>query len=280
MGGFFHDRSGGTSAVQRTHVVVDATVGGVGSMSETPLQFRHHGLVAGLRQVEGPMARTGSVAPRRRGTPLGWVGVPFMSAAAAALWWVGQQLPISEASFSAEISPVVEVVPEPANVPEVDAPPVAQSPPVPTPPVEVRLPPLTPKARPHASRTSAPPPRLVAELSLVRVGGVNQSQVPRVRQQIGRHLEGLRACSEGVMQRSPVKGAIDVRITVRDGRISAVVVDSDIHDTALRWCFRERLMGLPIAQDPPAVAFEARLEFFLLSRSRHRTVTRTSRSRG
>lgn len=241
-------------------------------MLETPLQFQHHGEVAGLRPaplpVVSPWVVEAGVPAKRRRSPWVWLGVGGM-AAAATLWWFFPENPVvyEEATVpGVEISPTIEV---PKTAPSGTA--------VPTPEIVVAPPPAVhgttePSVR-RAARTkpgggSLPAASIpvVPQISLVRTGDATPEQAGAIRRAVHGIQGALRTCSAPLMQRDrTLKGTLRVQYTVREGRISALTVGSPIRDPSLRWCFRKSLMGLSIAGTTPT--FEGSLEFFVVPRT-------------
>lgn len=111
------------------------------------------------------------------------------------------------------------------------------------------------------------PPLVVAQLSLVRVSDVEPTLASAVRRHVESQLGALRMCSEKMIKVSPGQGTVVVKLTVRGGRISALTVDSPVWDSRMRWCFRKQLMGLWVGHHGLTDGFDARLEFFLQSRT-------------
>jgi len=61
-------------------------------------------------------------------------------------------------------------------------------------------------------------------------------------------------------------GTVTVTISARDGKISAVNVESRIRHTRLRFCFRQALMAQPVSAEAMEPLFDARVEFFVRPR--------------
>jgi hypothetical protein len=80
-------------------------------------------------------------------------------------------------------------------------------------------------------------------------------------------IAAIRSCIAPILHGQPeLKGTVTATISARDGRISAVNVESGIRHTRLRFCFRQALMSRPVSGGAEEPSFDARVEFFVLPR--------------
>ncbi|MBL9102322.1 MAG: hypothetical protein JNL82_15260 [Myxococcales bacterium] len=186
------------------------------------------------------------------------------------LWWIGVKNPAvhEEAVVVAESEislPTESQSREPAAPVVGDPPPMAST----APPVSEQAPPPANRPRPPRRAAAKPPPPspdVVPQISLVRASGATQAQVEPIRRAVHGALDKLAACCRPLVQRDrTLKGTISLAFTAREGRVSALTVNSTIRDPSLRWCFRKALMGLPLAAANEA--FDGHLEFFVVPRA-------------
>ena len=237
------------------------------TMSETPLQFRYQGRAAELRAdavaaaVPRPTAIPSSQGRRRTWV---WLGVPCLSLVGVMLGKTGVESPVYNLE-TVEISP--PSVPLPAQtVLEVA---VSHTEPAPAPNVEsVREPPTASqvpvrKRRARADTAPAPPAAVVARVTLGRIDTPDREGAANLRRAVVAALESVRSCCEALMQtRTDLKGTVFADVSVRDGHIAFVNVESAIRDTHLRLCFRKGLMTLAV--EGASSPIDARLHFLLV----------------
>lgn len=272
-------------------------------MPETPFQFRHQGQVAGLRTevtpVEfgklTPVAKSEAPQRSRRGA-WGWLAVPFVLIAVAVPWWV-----VIDAHSIApvEISLAVDSVPasgeimsaasrtsegsasaavagdgrsyQSSNV-QVMVEPVLRTAETVGGAQQVVAPAARPSARASRSRSienSSParPRDVQFDLSIVKVRYLDGRLAPTVITALSPALQAIRSCIAPILQTQPeLRGTVTATISARDGRISAVNVESGIRHTRLRFCFRQALMSRPVSDRAAEPSFDARVEFFVLPR--------------
>lgn len=270
-------------------------------MTETPFQFRHQGQLAGLRTAVTPVeplepapVATWDVPPRPRRRAWGWLAVPCVVLAAAVPWLSAID---ARNVGTAEISSPVSSMPGPGDdgraqssasvaggadaVIAGDGP----SPPPSSDPVERVLQAVAPAsaARRAVTRASRSPagagrsrpaisspakPRDVRiDLSIVKVRYLDGGLAPTVITALTPALPAIRSCLAPILRGQPeLKGTVIATISARDGKISAVNVESGIRHTRLRFCFRQALMSRPVSVGASESAFDARVEFFVLPR--------------
>lgn len=272
-------------------------------MPETPFQFRHQGQVAGLRTAAAspePTEVTLAVepeGPRRSGRGTwGWLAVLCVLVVVAVSWWVG----IDARSLNpAEISLAVDRVLAPGETTsaasrvseggagaatagdgrsyqsssvQVSAEPVLRTAETAGRARQVVAPSHGPSASPSRSRSIEKPlpakPRDVRfDLSIVKVRYLDGRLAPTVITALSPALPAIRSCIAPILHGQPeLKGTVTATISARDGRISAVNVESEIRHTRLRFCFREALMSRPVSAGAEEPSFDARVEFFVLPR--------------
>ncbi len=121
------------------------------------------------------------------------------------------------------------------------------------------------KRRAHADTAPAPPAVVVARVTLGRIDTPDREGAANLRSAVVAALEPVRSCCEALMQtRSDLKGTVFADVSVRDGHITFVNVESAIRDTHLRLCFRKGLMTLAI--EGASSPLDARLHFLLVPR--------------
>lgn len=105
------------------------------------------------------------------------------------------------------------------------------------------------------------------DLSIVKVRYLDGRLAPTVVTVLSSALPTLRSCIAPILQAQPgLGGTVTVTISARDGKISAVNVESRIRHTRLRFCFRQALMAQPVSAEAMEPLFDARVEFFVLPR--------------
>ena len=235
--------------------------------SETPLQFRYQGRAAELRAdavaaaVPRPTAIPSSQGRRRTWV---WLGVPSLGLAGVMLGKISVESPAHNLE-TVEISPPSAPLPA-QTVPEIAVP---RTEPAPAPNVEsVRETPTASqvpvsKRRARADTAPAPPAAVVARVTLGRIDTPDREGAANLRSAVVAALEPVRSCCEALMQtRTDLKGTVFADVSVRDGHITFVNVDSAIRDTRLRLCFRKALMTLAV--EGASSPLDARLDFLLV----------------
>lgn len=269
-------------------------------MPETPFQFRHQGQVAGLRTAAASTEVTPAVeseGPRRlRRGAWGWLTVPCILVVVAASWWVG----IDARSINpVEISLAVDSVPAPGEATSAasrmseggaGAPTAGDGRSYQSSRVQVMddqvlrtaetagraqqvvAPSQGPSTSASRSLSREKPlpakPRDVRfDLSIVKVRYLDGRLAPTVITALSAALPAIRSCIAPILQGQPdLRGTVTATVSARDGRISAVNVESGIRHTRLRFCFRQALISRPVSVGAEEPAFDARVEFFLLPR--------------
>lgn len=269
-------------------------------MPETPFQFRHQGQVAGLRTAAASTEFTSAVEPegprRSRRGAWGWLAVPCIFVVLAASWWVG----IDARSINpAEISLAVDSVPAPGETTSLArrtseggaGPTTAGDGSYQSSSVQVIAEPVLRTAETagraqqvvvapsHGLSASASRSRSIAkplpakprdvrfDLSIVKVRYLDGRLAPTVVTALSPALPTIRSCIAPILHGQPeLKGTVTATISARDGRISAVNVESGIRHTRLRFCFRQALMSRPVSGGAEEPSFDARVEFFVLPR--------------
>lgn len=274
-------------------------------MPETPFQFRHQGQVAGLRIEVNPAefgrptpAAESEAPPRSRRGSWGWLAVPCVLIAVAVPWWIvidarsvapveislavgsvpasGERVSAvsrtSEGGASAAVagdgrsyqSTNVQVMVEPvlrtaetgSGAQSVVA--AASGPP-----------PSASRSRSREDAWPATPRDVRFDLSIVKVRYLDGRLAPTVIAALAPALPAIRSCIAPILQGQPeLRGDVTATISARDGKISAVNVESGIRHTRLRFCFRQALMSRPVGAGAAEPSFDARVEFFVLPRVR------------
>lgn len=267
-------------------------------MPETPFQFRHEGEVAGLRSAatsveyreHAPEAKLEAL-PRPHRHTWGWLAVPCVSVVVAVPWLFGIDV---LNSGSAEISlPAPGPGDSTSVVGGASAAIVGEDGEDRRPPpssVQVRgesvlstAAPLggtqravTPasgatvsrgRSRPRATPLPEQPRPIQFDLSIVKVRYLDGRLAPAVITALSSALPAIRSCVAPILSGQPeLRGTVTATISARDGRISAVNVESGIRHTRLRFCFRQALMSRAVSNTDAEPAFDARVELFVLPR--------------
>ena len=270
-------------------------------MPETPFQFRHQGQLAGLRTAVTPVepqepspAATWDAPPRPRRRAWRWLAVPCVVLVAAVPWLSGIDarsvgpveisFPVSSmpglgddgrAQSSASVAAGADAViagDGPSPRPSSDrVEPVLQA----AAPASEAQRTVTPASRSPVSAgrsrlaTSSPakPRDVQIDLSIVKVRYSDGRLAPTVITALTPALPAIRNCLAPILRGQPeLKGTVIATISARDGKISAVNVESGIRHTRLRFCFRQALMSRPVSVGAVEPAFDARVEFFVLPR--------------
>jgi|JI6StandDraft_1071083.scaffolds.fasta_scaffold00369_11 hypothetical protein len=274
-------------------------------MPETPFQFRYQGQVAGLRTAAASTELaevTPAVEPegprRSRRGAWGWLAVLCVLVVVAASWWAGID---ARSIHPAEISLAVDRVPAPGETTsaasrvseggagaatagdgrsyqssrvQVMVDPVLRTAETAARAQQVVAPSHGPSASASRSRAAEKPlpakPRDVRfDLSIVKVRYLDGRLAPTVITALSAALPAIRSCITPILQVQPdLRGTVTATVSARDGKISAVNVESGIRHTSLRFCFRQALMSRPVSAGAEEPAFDARVEFFLLPRVR------------
>jgi len=271
-------------------------------MPETPFQFRHEGQVAGLRSAATPVEYREhtpeaklEAPPRPRRRTWSWLAVPCVSVVVAVSWLFGiDALSIGSAEISLPAAAVLgpgdstSVVKERANtaiVPEdgEDRRPAPSSAQVgvesvlstAAPPggaqravTHAPRPTVSPgRSRPRATPLPEKPGPIQFDLSIVKVRYLDGRLAPSVIAVLSPAIPAIRSCIGPILQLQPdLKGTVTATVSARDGKVSAVNVESGIRHTRLRFCFRQALMSRAVSNTDAEPSFDARVEFFVLPR--------------
>lgn len=247
---------------------------------EADLQFRYHGMAAGLRSWDGPIERVDAVPAASPRVPVSpppgrawrvWSLGCVVGAAVA-----GGVLGLPRALSSPPEVPSGEPVTAPSSPSDAAGPPLVApiaafgtelreiatpSPPAPVAPIAAPRPSKR-RSTPPTSM-SAPPP--TSEVSLTRISVEGSLASLDVRAAIEPLRDRLQACHASALQRGlDIKGTMAVAMSVRGARVESIDLTAEFAPISLRSCLRDAL--LTAVFDAAHTYSSVRFELFLLPR--------------